>query len=436
MVLGKLAATSLQAAYGLLAVLPMLGLPVLMGGVSGGAFARMVLVVLVTLFLSLSVGLMVSALSREARQAMAGTFGTILAITALPPALYWALALFPRVGRFPPLLIPSPAFAFFLSFEGASGAGARWLAFWLSLALLAGMAMVSLGVAAYFLPRIWAKAPRERPRSRAAPDLAASARRSRLAREARVARSWRPALWLALRNPGGRRGVGLLPALVLLLWVAFFVAAAFGGRASDSFGWALVASFSLHLLVKSLLALEATRLLCQAVQSGALELLLTTPLSEHEIVAGQLRAAMWKFGWWWGTLAVVNLAMCGLVNLPTLAMGPVDRAVFSELLLGGIVGAFADLPALVLVGMRQALRTRRHNRATLGTLGRVLVPGWLAMVVLFFLCQTQFFRRPEMIELAFGLWLVLGLAVDVVMGGRAYAALRRGFRGVLGAAKG
>jgi len=435
-VLGKLAATSLQAAYGLLAVLPLLGLPVLMGGVSGAAFGRMILVLLVTLFLSLSVGLMVSALSREARQAMAGTFGTMLAISAFFPVLYWVLTLIPRVGRFPPLLIPSPVFAFFLSFEGASGSGPRWLAFWLSLGLIAGFAVVSLGLAACLLPRTWARVPRARPTPLSPPGPAVSARRTRLAREARAARSWQPALWLALRKPGDGRGAGRLPAVVFVLWAAFFVAAACGGRAGgDAFGWAMLAAFSLHLLVKSLLALEATRLLCQAIQSGALELLLTTPLPEHEIVAGQLRAAMRKFGWWWGMLAVVNLAMTGLVNLPRLPMGPIDRAVFTGLFLGGIVGALADLAAIVLVGMRQALRTGRHHRATFGTLGRVLVPGWGAMVVLFFLSRTQFFRRPEMIELAFGLWLVFGLAVDVVMGGRAYASLRRGFRGILLAAK-
>src|SRR6266581_7627107 len=73
-VLGKLAATSVLSFFAVLAILPVLGLPLLMGGVTLGEFWRMILVLIVTLFLSLALGLLVSALSHEARQAMAATF--------------------------------------------------------------------------------------------------------------------------------------------------------------------------------------------------------------------------------------------------------------------------------------------------------------------------------------------------------------------------
>ena len=55
-VLGKLAATSLNSFYGVLAVVPMLALPLLLGGVTPGEFWRMALVALNTLFFSLARG--------------------------------------------------------------------------------------------------------------------------------------------------------------------------------------------------------------------------------------------------------------------------------------------------------------------------------------------------------------------------------------------
>src|SRR2546427_9287536 len=47
-VLGKLAATSLRGFYGLLAIFPVLAVPLLMGGITPGEFWRMVLVLVVT----------------------------------------------------------------------------------------------------------------------------------------------------------------------------------------------------------------------------------------------------------------------------------------------------------------------------------------------------------------------------------------------------
>src|SRR5204863_2368891 len=68
-VFGKLAASSLGAFYGMLAVLPVLAIPLLMGGVTAAAFWRVVLVLLNTLFFSLASGLFISAISRHEQKA-------------------------------------------------------------------------------------------------------------------------------------------------------------------------------------------------------------------------------------------------------------------------------------------------------------------------------------------------------------------------------
>src|SRR5438874_487684 len=88
-VLGKLLATSLQSFYGLLAIFPILALPLMMGGVTGPEFWRVILVLVVTMFLSLNLGLFVSALAREARQAMGAAFFGILLLAGILPAIWW-----------------------------------------------------------------------------------------------------------------------------------------------------------------------------------------------------------------------------------------------------------------------------------------------------------------------------------------------------------
>src|SRR5262249_30752973 len=80
-VLGKLVANSVTAAYALLAIVPMLGMPLLMGGTTLGEFGRMVLVLAVTLALSLAAGMLASALCEETRNAMLMSFGVMAALT-------------------------------------------------------------------------------------------------------------------------------------------------------------------------------------------------------------------------------------------------------------------------------------------------------------------------------------------------------------------
>src|SRR5580658_5169605 len=93
-VLGKLAATSLSSFYGLLAILPVLALPMLVGGVTPGEYWRVVLALLNILFLSLCAGMCVSSRSLRQQQAMGGTLLVIILISAIP-LLTFTKALYP-----------------------------------------------------------------------------------------------------------------------------------------------------------------------------------------------------------------------------------------------------------------------------------------------------------------------------------------------------
>src|SRR5207249_7362657 len=83
-VFGKLAATSLSGFFGLLALVPVLALPMMMGGVSWQEVWRIVLVLVNTFWFSLAVGIFVSALARDARKAFGANFSLLLLIIAGP----------------------------------------------------------------------------------------------------------------------------------------------------------------------------------------------------------------------------------------------------------------------------------------------------------------------------------------------------------------
>ena len=97
-VLGKFIAMSLNAIYGLLAILPITGLPLLMGGVTGGEFWRMNLALLNALFVSLAMGVCVSAFGRESQRVMGVTLVLLVLLAGGLPAL----AAVGRASRFSP----------------------------------------------------------------------------------------------------------------------------------------------------------------------------------------------------------------------------------------------------------------------------------------------------------------------------------------------
>src|SRR5206468_9192984 len=86
-VLGKWAATSLAGFYGLVAVLPSLAIPLLIGGVTPGEYGRTALAVVNAIIFSLTAGILVSALSRDQTKAILGSLILVLALSGLVPGL-------------------------------------------------------------------------------------------------------------------------------------------------------------------------------------------------------------------------------------------------------------------------------------------------------------------------------------------------------------
>jgi ABC-type transport system involved in cytochrome c biogenesis permease component len=425
-VLGKLASTSLHSVYGLLAVVPMLAIPLLMGGVTAGEFLRSALVLLVTLFLSLSAGMFVSALSHDSRAALVRTLGIVVLLSGIMPLLWWAQWLFFRRPWLNFLLWPSPGFALRCAGDGfystRSGAGV----FWLSLLVIGGLGMVCLVAASVLLPRVWQQARDDdrTPQSR---------RRTMLARKQdATARAWlesKPYFWLATRDNRVRHWALWILGSAVLVWSGFYVEAWSPRPSVDAFSITIFLAFALHVFFKCLVAVEATRRLSEDRQSGALELLLVTPLPPADIIRGQRMALAHLFRWPMRMLFGMNLLLLAMMTWPGRNnwLGP-DSTIFAIIFGGGIPLLLADCSLIGRAGIWSALTTTRHTRAVLKTIRNLLLPSWVAILLLWFFGMTSGGISTGTVQTLVVAWIVFGLVVDAIVLAITASRLRGNFR--------
>src|SRR5439155_17755356 len=139
-VLGKLLATSLRCFYAQPAVLPILGVTLLMGGVTGAQFWKTSLALVNAMFISLAAGLFVSAPSRDSQKAPSGTLFLLLLLVGSGPAADMTLAAIQERGFSPALSLSSPGYLFV-----TAGAWGRTL-FWPALLVNQVSAWLLLGL--------------------------------------------------------------------------------------------------------------------------------------------------------------------------------------------------------------------------------------------------------------------------------------------------
>ena len=355
-VLGKFMASSLSSFYGLLAMVPALAIPLLLGGVTGGEFWRVVLALVNTLFFALTTGMFVSSISRQERKAWVGTFGLTLLFVVVLPLLAAALAL----GD---LGLPSPWSAFTNSFESEYTGAPE--ACWYSNLFLNLLSWLWLALASYLLPRSWQEKAKQR-RTRRTPGAVRQGAARRHLMEIN------PVLWLTARHEHQR----------IYLWLTVGLAIAAGGMTwVMNFGdWSVLAimfgfTVVLNLALCVWVAAEASHSFGDARASGALELLLSTPMTVRQIIRGQdlaLRrlflppiAALLGF-----ELLVLVAQLVLLAAKEGEAWGSVAALVVALL----TVTTFAlDLCAVSRVGMWFGLTSRKPTQALTKTVLFVLV---------------------------------------------------------------
>lgn len=437
-VLGKLAANSIHAFLGLLAVFPVLALPLLMGGVSGGEFWRTMLVFVCALYFSLSVGMLISAASHEGRQAMAGTFGIIVFVAGILPVL-WELQshVLHRATLDFLFRLPNPAYAYSMGFDLSYHARFGSQEFWRSIIVILSLATACIVAASLLLPRSWqhipsAPAPRKNRFLKFWPFARRVRRRPAL-------QGANPFYWLAMGDRSGQFALNWTLVLLLFVWLACVLA--WSANHTGVFDPITVFYvFGMHLAAKVLMASESSRRFHQDRQSGALELLMVTPLPLADIVAGQRNALKAQF-------RVSVLLLC-LINLLTFEfmmkwdfglsnVNRMERNTFTEIFLGGAIVLWLDSVALSWVGMWQGLKARKHSRAVLATLAQVTGLPWLA----FFLFIALAFISPNLFKedrfyIYFALWFLAGAVIDSVSIAIARQKLNAEFRSTVAQLRG
>ena len=426
-VLGKFTAASVGDLYGVLAIVPTLAIPLLMGGITGGEFARMALVALDTLFFSLALGMGISAFSRSAQRAFALTFLALVWFAGGLPLCAALRAWLQQTSQLQPvLLMPSAWYAFYLAPDTVYATQATY--FWSSLGVIHGFGWFFLAAASVVAPRVWQDQPAgKRLRWREYWQLWSYGNPVQRARFRRRLLERNAFFWLAAR--GRLKPAGVWAALV-------GVAAAWGwGFAKLRRDWLdvgvyVVTALTLNWLLRSWFAAEAARQLAEERKAGTLELLLSTPLRVREILRGQLMALRRQFlGPVVVALGVEITFLVATVSDP--GVGD-ERNLWITLWTAGMLMLLADLAALYWVGLWQGLTARNAIQAQLASWVRILIVPWAAYALVLLVMALVFLntrRAPEPNWQFFvGLWFVLGLLADLGFGAHARYKLMTGFR--------
>jgi hypothetical protein len=450
-VLGKLLATSLRGCFALLAVFPILAITLLMGGVTGAEFWQTSLALVNALFISLTAGLFISAISRDSQKALAATLLLLVLWVAGGPAIDAAFAMV-KQGTFRPVMsLSSPGYLF--ASAGAWGVSP----FWRALLVNQVLAWTLLGLTCALLPRAW--------QEKAAKPLRASGawanwwkfggikRRAALRRELDGAN---PIVWLVCRE---RRQTLALWAVSILSAAGFCAIFASDHRLILWHLWNFLEG-ALAIVLYLVAASQACRFFTNARTMGLFELLFSTPLTVRQIVQGQWRAWLRMFGAPLALFLATQLVGEFLVQeqtwnmnmaRPTTAAPPAPVATPSTtnttvvattnvtvsftatmagfhrpsgfltlaLSLSGTLIVISNLAAVAWFGMWMGLTSKRANLATMKTIVFVQIIPWFVVSFASALVVPLMFFLPQFKKLGSGMTPQLAALFPLAIAGLA-----------------
>ena len=368
-VIGKLAAAGVQTLTIVVAILPTFTLPILLGGVTAGECWRVMFSFVAMLLFTLTAGILVSSIATNPLTAFIGTAAVVL-VMILPPV---ALARVP--GSIAPqsfVWLAGPL-EMFLSVPDSSFTMNAAI-FWRSTIVCALLCVMMFVAACFLLERF--------------PNLEVKHTESGLQRWLRPrigrAESWgggsartSPAVWLAERTLPGQR---VLWILVITGAVLCFLVGCFAGR--QAIGTILFCEVFFGFLIKLWLAAVAPQLLNSSRRSGALELLLCTPMSPPELVRGQVDAL---YGYFIGPAIVsaIGFTIAGIAGIGVGQNGGAMNVDGSPLMFGifWLISFLLDMHALAYMGLWFGLTNARLDRAIAKTVFTVLILPWLTAIV-------------------------------------------------------
>jgi hypothetical protein len=295
-ILGKFFAVAIPLIQPFLAFIPALAITVLLGGVTAAELFRAITVIASSLLFSIAVGLCVSSFSRRNEHTGRATLSLLGILLAVPILL--------ARGNFAFLRF----FSAWTAFRGISDEHNRInpYDYTIGTIVLQYSAVTFLIAAAWFLPRRWEQtfdsgfarvrqwilAMRAKVIAYLFPEGLPRSMSQLLSREQRAEILDRnPAEWLAVRDSVSYlEQIPFVAVLVMLALAAMFASTT--GRGPTPAFIAMSASVVLLLLR---LASQASYPMCMMRRSGAVELLLSTPIEPLSLVTGQIVALRRQF---------------------------------------------------------------------------------------------------------------------------------------------
>ena len=211
-----------------------------------------------------------------------------------------------------------------------------------------------------------------------------------------------------------------------LLWAVTLVLSAEPPRTGEYLSLVFMLAFGMHFAVKILMASESGRRFHQDRQSGAMELLLVTPLPAEDILKGQQAALRNQFHralWLISIVNVLTLAFAIATFLVEISgtvpgfrsMAWEEIIMASEVLIGSVIMLWLDASTLVWLGMWRGLTAKKYPRSVVATWGQVMLPPWLAFFLFAFMAPVLLpaINRGTM-EFFILLWFGFGVVVDVL----------------------
>jgi hypothetical protein len=355
---GKLLASTATLFFGLLAILPLLTIPVLIGGVSSRDLIRIALCLLNSLFFSISVGFLVSTFFRQGWVTISVGLAAMLGIVFFVPIV---ANLLPRFIQMTLLSFSPGTMLEIIIYNSPSEY------FWQALLATHLLAWLNILLTAHYLPRFW----QERPRSKRAQvrweflqwlrfggDATRKRFRTRLLKH-------NPLFWLS-----GREQVSSAGLMVFLLVLC-------GLSLVGNWSTVLYALIAIHGTLLVRMASAASHALAEDRKSGALELLLATSLSVREVLKGRWMALGRQF---FGPIIIAIIWHLFTI----LWMGVMSP--YSKLSLILFVALFTFALSWIATGwygMWMGIRARHPVAAIWGTLAVVLVAPLVGLGGLF-----------------------------------------------------
>ena len=388
--LGKWAATSLAGFYGLLAVLPALAIPLLVGGVTPGEYGRTALAVVNAILYSLTAGMFVSALSRDQTKAILGSLILVLAFSGLLPGLMVLVingflgkgvgAFFSRLIAELPLAHPtviSPSYTGQYALDPGYRGNPKL--FWTSLGTVHAFCWFFMLSATLIIRRVWRQEPIGRRDARRWILRLGWTKRWTRRFGKRLERN--PIYAVASRHRWPHWVFWALVGIVTIniYWLTF------GARRNPSlYQFHVHFSTAMYFINRVWIAAMACQFFLEARRDGALELILTTPIEERTVRRGRRRALLRLF--FWPVLAIAVLHWLYLYySWEPYAKQQSSESVFrwhATMAAGSLASFLTDVLALTALGGWLSLSSKRTPFVVLETFALVILVPWVVLFLL------------------------------------------------------